>query len=174
MRWVFAGYAFGLYALFAVLAAVRLPAHRDPASGAWAYLVAMPSLTILFGAEVFIHGTADDRAHVKAAMAAGSMRRREPLAAGIVGAALALAACYAVYRTNGLWTNSLALGFTAVLLILVIAPAMSCGWLIARAKRLATNPTGFPVVMAKNAATLAAGPVAGEYAAPPPDQGATR
>ena len=172
MRWVFAGYAFGVYALFAVLAAVRLPAHRDPASGAWAYLVALPVLTILFGAEVFIHGTADDRANVKAAMATGSMRRREPLAAGMIGAALALAACYAVFRTNFLWTNSLALGFTAVLLILVIAPAMSCGWLIARAKRLAKNPAGFPVVMSEDAAIRGAGPVAGE--ASPPEEGATR
>jgi hypothetical protein len=173
MRWVFAGYAFGVYALFAVLAAVRLPAHHDPASGAWAHLVAIPGLTILFGAEVFIHGTADERAHVKAAMASESMRRREPLAAGMIGAVLALAACYAVYRTNGLWTDSLALGFIAILLILVIAPAASCGWLVARAKQLAKKPAGFPVLLAMDTAIPGARPLAGEYPAPP-EQGATR
>jgi hypothetical protein len=142
---VFAGYACGVYVAFLALALVTLAQSGMPPA---VFLVWVPVGIIAFRAEAFIHGTPDDRAAVRDALASGALRRHEPLLAGFLAGAVAICLCYGVFRTKGLWTGSLAILLVGVLLVLLIAPAAAAGWLVARARELGQDPRGFPVIPA--------------------------
>lgn len=144
MKWVFLGYGCAVCAALVVAAAVVLPVHVGRGTAVEPLLIAL-AFAMGSGAQVFLQSKQASR-DVNAALSLRLVRRTSALSAGVIAGAVVIAVGASSFWTKAFGTRSPLVAAIVSSLVLVAAPPVVAGWVVARSRRLLRDTRGFSVI----------------------------